>query len=107
MKRDGAVNSILLVCTSAVYALILERWKHKIEPDHTSMEVAAGVAIFLLFTRARARKRQQNGETLTWQQYQTMLWRKVIISSIPIFFWQYAIRMRKRWQEVQEVWSAS
>jgi hypothetical protein len=36
-----------------------------------------------------------------------MLWRKVIISSIPIFFWQYAIRMRKRWQEVQEVWSAS
>lgn len=100
MHKIG-LQRLLLVCTSSTYAVILERWKHKIEPDHTSLEVALGVAMFLLFTRAGAHMMQQNGVEPTWQQYERILWSNVVLSSVPIFVWQYAWRMRRRWQEVQ------
>ena len=87
---------LALFVTTALYALLLSKVKHLIEPDLTWLEVVIGVALCLAAPAIVARW----SGVPTWQAYEALTWRAFLIGGAPIIIWQIG-RATRTWRRVE------
>lgn len=57
------------------------------------MEVGAGVAMTMLWSRWHATRLERAGHTITWGDYDAMVWSAFWTSGIPQIIWQEWLHM--------------
>lgn len=74
----------LLLLTTTLYALILDRHKERWEPDWTWAEVAIGILLCLTAPATTARLTPGH----TWASYETHVIAAFIVGGTPIILWR-------------------
>lgn len=92
---------LILFIATAIYAVILEYFKHYWEPELTALEVIVGVAICLAAPFA---DRLLNGP-YTAEAYETRVWLAFVVGCIPIVVWWVGRNVRA-WRRIYtRIWS--
>ena len=84
---------LVLLLVTTLYALFLERFKHRWEPHLTWLEVVVGTAMCLAVPANLARA--LGGD---WLAYEQRTWAAFIVGGLPIAAWQIA-RMIRAYRE--------
>lgn len=87
---------LVLLATTTLYAFLLAKIKHILEPDLTILEVIVGVALCLAAPFVAARL----ADVPTWQAYEALTWRAFVVGGIPIAIWQFS-RLARTWRRVE------
>jgi hypothetical protein len=90
-----SIYSYLFVVT-ALYAVLLARFRHLWEPHLTWLEVVIGTVLVLMAPYLDARS---NGP-LTWELYEARVWQAFLVGGAPIIIWQLG-RSVNAWRRVE------